>query len=193
MAHHKLTFEEHEKLDSDDRKRRQPPALLVDLVAATAPAVAVDWGAGTGAFAIPLAERMAGGSVVCLDVEPRMLELVRRRADAAGVGDRVSTRLVGPRGPVPLADASADAVLMVNLYHELDDRPGSLHEALRILRPGGRLVVCDWDPEGEAGHGPSPGHRIQAAVAVAEMVAAGFAAAPGPPLYDGFWVVVGAR
>ncbi len=193
MAHHKLTFEERDRLDSDERRRRQPVEPIVELVVEEAPAAVVDWGVGTGTFAIPLAEAMNGGSVVGLDVEPRMLELVERRAAAAGVDDRVSTRRVGPTGPLPFDDGSVDVVLMVNLYHELDDRPGALREALRVLRVGGRLVVCDWDPEGDGEHGPSPQHRVAAAVAVAEMAAAGFAAAPVPALYDDFWIVVGRR
>lgn len=47
---------------------------------------------------------------------------------------------------LPLQDASVDAVLVVDALHHISDRHGTLRDAHRVLRPGGVLVVVEFDP-----------------------------------------------
>lgn len=54
-------------------------------------------GPGMGFFTLELARRAgAAGRVVCVDIEPRMLARLRRRAETAGLAARIETRLVAP-------------------------------------------------------------------------------------------------
>jgi ubiquinone/menaquinone biosynthesis C-methylase UbiE len=99
----------------------------------------VDVGAGTGALAIALAA--GGAEVVAVDGDPEVLSLARAKAGADAVQWRKGTATA-----LPLPGSSADRVVMSLLLHHLDAdaKRAALAEALRVLRPGGRLHVADW-------------------------------------------------
>lgn len=105
-----------------------------------------DVGCGPGFYTLAAARLIAPtGVVYAVDVEPRMLALVRQRAAAAGLGN-VET-LTGVSTGVPLDRALADVALCGLLLHDLSDRRSMIGELKRILRPGGRVVVTEWLPE----------------------------------------------
>jgi ubiquinone/menaquinone biosynthesis C-methylase UbiE len=99
----------------------------------------VDVGSGTGTLAIALAER--GARVEALDGDPDVLE----RAQAKPGAQRVRWH-EARADALPLADASCDRVVCSLVLHHLSDtvKHAALREALRVLRPGGRLHVADW-------------------------------------------------
>ena len=102
-------------------------------------AAVVDVGCGTGTLAIALAA--GGAEVIGVDGDPEVLALAHAKPGA----DAVQWRK-GLATALPLPGASADRVVMSLLLHHLD--PGAkrtaLAEAVRVLRPGGRLHVADW-------------------------------------------------
>lgn len=193
MAQRKISFAEHEHLDSDERTVRQPPGPLVELAAEAAPASVVDWGAGTGYFTLPLLRRLPAARVVCVDVEPRMLGVIAARAQETGVDERVGLLEVEAGAPLPLEAGSVDLVLMVNLLHELDQPGEALNEVVRVLVPGGRFLVCDWDPAGDPVHGPSPAHRVPVERAEVELARVGLGSMRRHDLYHDFWVIEASR
>jgi ubiquinone/menaquinone biosynthesis C-methylase UbiE len=102
---------------------------------------AVDLGAGTGLLALALAPLVQ--ELVAVDISERMLERLDDRAAADGVSN--VEPLVADLRRLPLEDECATLVVSNYAFHHLDD-PGkelALAEARRILRPGGRLVICD--------------------------------------------------
>jgi SAM-dependent methyltransferase len=112
-------------------------AQVLDGLVAGGPVV--DVGCGTGTLAIALA---AGGATVTgVDGDPDILALARAKAGADTVQWRKGTATA-----LPLAGASADRVVMSLLLHHLgaDAKRAALAEAMRVLRPGGRLHVADW-------------------------------------------------
>jgi SAM-dependent methyltransferase len=106
----------------------------------------LDVACGTGNIAIRAAE--AGARVVGLDLTPELFETGRRLAAEAGVEvDWVE----GDAEALPFADASFDVVLssfgcMFAPRHEL-----AASEIARVLRPGGRIGIASWTPEGSLG------------------------------------------
>jgi ubiquinone/menaquinone biosynthesis C-methylase UbiE len=101
----------------------------------------VDLGAGTGLLALALAPRV--DEVVAVDISERMLERLDDSAAANGFHN-VGT-LVADLRRLPLDDESATLVVSNYAFHHLDDagKELALSEARRILRPSGRLVLCD--------------------------------------------------
>jgi ubiquinone/menaquinone biosynthesis C-methylase UbiE len=99
----------------------------------------VDVGCGTGTLAIALAAD--GAEVIGVDGDPDVLALAHAKPGA----DAVQWRK-GLATALPLSGASADRVVMSLLLHHLDaaGKRTALAEALRVLRPGGRLHVADW-------------------------------------------------
>jgi ubiquinone/menaquinone biosynthesis C-methylase UbiE len=102
-------------------------------------------GCGMGFFTVPLA-RLVGpsGRIVCVDLQPKMLEGLRRRARRAGVLDRIETIVSG--GTDLRIDAWAgrvDVALAIHVVHELPDPGSFLRQLHRALRPAGTLVISE--------------------------------------------------
>ena len=102
-------------------------------------AAVVDVGCGTGTLAIALAA--GGAEVIGIDGDPEVLALAHAKPGAEAVQWRK-----GLATALPLPGASADRVVMSLLLHHLDAgaKRTALAEAVRVLRPGGRLHVADW-------------------------------------------------
>ncbi|HET7723305.1 MAG TPA: demethylmenaquinone methyltransferase [Propionibacteriaceae bacterium] len=104
--------------------------------------VVLDLAAGTGTSSVPFAE--AGARVVSVDMSLGMLAEGRRRnPDLSFVaGDALA---------LPFADASFDAATISFGLRNVQDTAGALTELLRVVRPGGCLVICEfsaptWEP-----------------------------------------------
>jgi SAM-dependent methyltransferase len=107
----------------------------------------LDVACGTGNATLPAAR--AGGRVTGLDLTPELLAVARRRADEAGIGVDL---LEGDAEDLPFDDGSFDVVVssfgcMFAPRHEV-----VADELVRVLRPGGRLGIVAWTPEGAIGH-----------------------------------------
>jgi len=102
----------------------------------------LDLGTGTGRMLElfgPEIERGLG-----LDLSLDMLLLARDRLERAGLKN-CSVRH-GDIYDLPLADDSFDVVILHQVLHFLDDGARAIHEAARVLRTGGRLLVVDFAP-----------------------------------------------
>jgi ubiquinone/menaquinone biosynthesis C-methylase UbiE len=102
----------------------------------------LDVGCGTGTLAVAAARTAPGVTVTGLDADPSILAKARRRAADAALEIRFDE---GRSTDLPYADASFDLVLSTLLFHHLPDdaKHQTVAELLRVLRPGGRLVVGD--------------------------------------------------
>jgi ArsR family transcriptional regulator len=103
------------------------------------PMVIADLGAGEGAFALLLAQRAT--KVIAVDTSAKMIEVGREQALRHGVKN-VEYRL-GDMEEVPIDDAAVDLVFFSQSLHHALHPERAVHEAWRILRPGGRVVILD--------------------------------------------------
>ena len=121
---------------------------------------ALDVGCGSGWFSIPMA-RMAGrqGRVIAVDLQQQMLDMLRRRAQRAGVADRIRTHKC-ESGSLGL-DARADFALAFAMVHEVPDLRRLFGEIYACLKPCGKLLLAE------------PRLHVSAKTFAAEIAAAG--------------------
>lgn len=117
----------------------------------------LDIGCGTGNLLRRLGEHSPGVRLIGVDPDPRALALARRKARRAGVVVRFEQ---GFAQQLPVPDATLDRVFSSLMFHHLDPatKDAMLGEVRRVLRPGGVLVLADFD--GESGDGHGHGHRL---------------------------------
>jgi ubiquinone/menaquinone biosynthesis C-methylase UbiE len=131
------------RLENPDRLVELPPANLVKLLELRGSETVVDFGAGTGMYSLPVANALPQGLLVAVDEQQELLDMVRDKLAVHPPRGRV-TLVVNAHGHVPLADGAADRLFMINVLHHIHDEPIALAEVLRLLAPGGRLVVIDF-------------------------------------------------
>ena len=132
-------------------------AVIGTLIHAAAEALvqAADFAAGskvldvaTGSGNAALAAARCGCEVVGLDYVPALLARGRERAAA----ERLDVRFVeGDAEALPFADGAFDAVVSIYGAMFAPDAPRVAAELLRVVRPGGRIVMANWTPAGFVG------------------------------------------
>lgn len=160
-------------LEGPDRATWQRPDQIMDALGIADGASVADIGAGAGWFTIRLARRVGpNGTVYSQDVQRQMLEAIKRRVGREGLRN-VQTRL-GEGSAPNLPKAALDAVLVVDVYPEVEDRVAFLRNLTASLRPGGRIGVVNYKPGG-GGPGPAPneGLRVDRAIVEADARQAG--------------------
>lgn len=122
----------------------------------------LDVGCATGFFSLPLA-RMTGekGRVLCVDVEPRMVKGLVRRARRARLLGRIEPILCRERDLcLSGREGTVDLAVAIHSLHEMPDIEGSLRQVSKALRPGGRLLVIE--PRGHVS-GATWGYELEVA------------------------------
>jgi ubiquinone/menaquinone biosynthesis C-methylase UbiE len=102
----------------------------------------IDVGCGVGWFSIPMT-RMVGdrGKVVAVDLQPQMLDMLRRRAEKAEVTSRIEfCKCEANRLGI---DCQADFALIFAMLHEVPDPDRLLGEVFHCLKPGGKLLLAE--------------------------------------------------
>ncbi len=102
-------------------------------------------GPGMGFFTLDLARMVGeGGRVIAVDLQPRMLTGLERRAAKAGVDQRIETRLAGPeRLGVSDLQGTVDLVLAFAVVHELPSFEAFFAETAPCLKPGGIVLLAE--------------------------------------------------
>ena len=107
----------------------------------------LDVATGTGDLAIALAHRLPQARITGVDLSEEMMAVGRAKVHAAGLDGRISFQ-AGDCLTLPFADGSFDAVTVAYGVRNFADIPGGYSEMLRVLRPGGRLVVLELSTPG---------------------------------------------
>src|SRR5437867_6260958 len=166
-------------LEPSDRDQWQPPDQIMDALNIADGAVVAELGAAGGWFTVKLAQRVGpNGVVYAEDVQPEMLEAIRRRAQRE---NRSNIRTVLGSATDPKLPPGIDAALIIWAYHEMacagrlvcEDPVPLLKNLARSLKPLGRLGVVDFYP-GDGGPGPAPDERVDPESVIRAAGAAGF-------------------
>lgn len=160
-------------LESPDRAAWQKPDRIMDALGIADGSRVADIGAGAGWFTIQLARRVGpNGLVYAEDIQRQMLEAIRRRVSREGL--RNVQTVLGTSTAPNLPPGALDAILVVDVYPEVDDRVTFLRSLARALKATGRIGVVNYKPGG-GGPGPAPGEgvRVESAAVEADARAAG--------------------
>ncbi|RJR48429.1 MAG: class I SAM-dependent methyltransferase [Desulfobacteraceae bacterium] len=107
--------------------------------------IVLEPGCGMGYFTLPLA-RMVGprGKVLAVDIQQKMLEGLNRRAEKAGLGDRIEIRIASEKGMgLDDLDSSADIAVALHVVHEVENQAFFFQEVWNVLKPEGRLFILE--------------------------------------------------
>lgn len=121
----------------EERIRRQ----VLDLLPLSGNETVLEVGCGTGTVAAMVSRRLtAEGSIVGLDPSPQMLARGKGKLSS---GPAPAMLIEGSGSRLPFRDASIDSIILFLALHEMahPDRLAALKEAVRVLRPGGHLLI----------------------------------------------------
>jgi arsenite methyltransferase len=130
-----------------------------------------DLGAGSGYFTFRLARAVGpDGKVYAVDIDPDMIAYLGERAKAENAAN---VEIVAARPDDPgLAPGSVDLIFTSDAYHHIDDRVRYFASVAKVLRPGGRIAIVDFNGSGWAVR--MSGHYTPIATAKKEMAEAGY-------------------
>ena len=134
-----------------------------------------DFGAGSGHYALAMAAATQNsGEVYVIDIQKDLLTRIKNQAHARGFNNiEVIWGDLERVGASKIADEHLDLVLVSNLFFQLESKESAFREAMRVLKPRGRLVVIDWT-ESFGGLGPIQKHVFPEKTAIAMAEACGF-------------------
>lgn len=133
-----------------------------------------DIGAGTGLYSLMFAEKVgADGQVFAEDIEVLFLDLITRRSADADINN--ITSVLGREDDVTLPESSMDVVFIADTYHYFGDRETVMRSVLRSLKPGGSLILVEFDIEAGEPRPEYKSHvRFGKAAVIAELEFVGF-------------------
>lgn len=154
--------------DDPARDEWQKPELVVAAMQIAPGMVVADIGAGTGYFEAKLAGAVGTtGKVLAIDVEPDMVRYMRERFVN---NPNIEPRVGKPDDP-GLGTGTVDRILIVDTWHHIGNRDDYAKKLATALRPGGFMLVVDFDLDTEKG--PPKNMRLAPAAVIAELEQAG--------------------
>ena len=170
---HRHSFGDAEKwahvFDDPERDAWQKPHQVIEALALEPDAVIADIGAGTGYFAARLANMLPRATVYAVDVEPAMVKYLGERAKREGLSNLKPVTASPGDAKLP---ARVDLVLLVDVYHHVEERSRYFQKLAASLKPGGRVAVIDFKLD--APQGPPRNSRVPPEQVAAELDKAGY-------------------
>lgn len=173
-GHHHHRFDDaaawSKVFDDPARDEWQRPSAVIAAMAIAPGMTVADVGAGTGYFESHLSKAVGpSGKVLAIDIEADMVRFMNERAKRDGLAN-VEASLGAPADP-KLAASSVDRVLVVDVWHHVEDRAGYAKKLAAALRPGGIVFIVDFTKESP--HGPPAHARLTPEEISADLRGAG--------------------
>jgi ubiquinone/menaquinone biosynthesis C-methylase UbiE len=111
---------------------------------------AVDFGSGSGGWAIPLARKLEKGKVYAIDILEEPLSALRSKTQVEKIFN-IETIRSDAEETSKILKESCDLVLMTNLLFEVEDKEKVLKEGKRVLKKRGKILVVDWKEDSPFG------------------------------------------
>jgi demethylmenaquinone methyltransferase/2-methoxy-6-polyprenyl-1,4-benzoquinol methylase len=109
-----------------------------------ADALILDVATGTAEVAIEICKHLPRARVLGLDFSPKMLAIGRDKVRSRGLADRIRLGIADARC-LPLESGRVDAITIAFGIRNIQERRQTLAEFRRVLKPGGQLLVMEFD------------------------------------------------
>ena len=155
--------------DDPERDAWQKPHQVIEALRLKSDAVVADIGAGTGYFTMRLAHMRPQGRIYGVDTEPDMVKYLAERAQREGLKNVTAVHAAADDPRIP---EQADLILMVDVFHHIDERERYFRDLKRAMKVDGRIAIIDF--RGNSPVGPPVQARIAPEQVKAELGAAGY-------------------
>lgn len=191
---HKHAFsdpaERAKKWNDPERDKWQHPEEIVAAMELKPGATVADIGAGTGYMVAPLSKKVGkDGTVIAIDASAEMVEYLQNRSAELGPA-KIVPRKVAMDDP-ELQAASLDGVLTLDTWHHVKSREAYAKKVYEGLKPGGRLVVVDYEVDAEIG--PPISMRLTPGQVAKQLESAGFQVETVNESMPQHYIVVGTK
>jgi len=160
-------------LERPGRDEEQRPDEIVRTMGLRPGAVVADLGAGTGYFTRRLAKAVGqSGRVYAVDIQPEMLRHLKENIEKAGIRNVVP--VLGESDDPNLPRGSLDWILLVDVYHELQQPKAMLAKMREALKRTGKIALVEYRLEGLTALHVREEHRMSKEQVLAEWEPAGF-------------------
>ena len=115
--------------------------------------IVADLGSGIGHFTLPIAKKIGDkGVVYAVDIHKEVLTRLSNDAKHAGITNvqTIWGNIEDP-GETHIKNEGVDIAIFVNILSQVNDRPATIREALRIIKDNGKLAVVDWQASSAVG------------------------------------------
>ncbi len=140
----KFNFKNFEKLNNPNRLKFIPPSFIWKKLQLLQCSVILDIGAGTGLFSRAFLELMGEGTVLAADISNDMVNWMKNNLSQKYKG---IIPIIMDGNCIGINNQTVDLVLMISLFHELEDPDNLLKESLRVLKNNGKICIIDWKRE----------------------------------------------
>ncbi|MGD8289192.1 MAG: class I SAM-dependent methyltransferase [Gemmatimonadota bacterium] len=160
-------------LERPERVAEEMPEEVLATLALSDGDVVADLGAGSGFYTRRIARLVApSGSVYAVDVQPEMLDILRRNVQAEGLSNVVP--VLGEADDPRLPAGSVDWILLSDVYHEFEHPEAMLARMREALAEGGRVALLEYRVEDGTGDHILADHRMSVRQVMTEWEPAGF-------------------
>jgi len=160
-------------LERPDRDAEQRPDEVIRAMGLERGDVVADLGCGTGYFARRMARAVAPeGRVYAVDIQPEMLDFLRKGLEEEGLAN-VEPVLAKTDDP-NLPPGALDWILLVDVYHELQQPKAVLAKMREALKPDGKVALLEYRLEGLSAVHILPEHRMSPEQVLREWEPAGY-------------------
>jgi len=133
-------------LERPQREKQEKLSLLIEVLQLKPGMTVVDLGAGSGRISFLMAPKVApDGKILAVDIQDEMLTMIEKKVDNSDIKNVVPVK--GKVDSTGLKPKTADLIIMVDVYHELEFPHEMLADFAKILKPGGRVAWVEYRKE----------------------------------------------